>query len=104
MRRGASMPPRSIMVVMVVVMMMMVVTVATDHDHRFPSPMAMMVMVMMMGELRYLHIRLRVLGRRAFIDHAQRGRGVWNRLQQVGIGIGLQYVSLGRGRRPLGGA
>jgi len=73
-----------------VVVVMMMVPVAPDHDNRSPSPMAMMVMMMVvMGELRYLHIRLRVLGRRAFIDHAQRGRGVWNRLQQVGIGIGL---------------
>ena len=74
------------MVMMVVVMM---VPMTPDHDHRPAAPMAvMMVMVMVLSELD-----VRFLGSgRTFIDDLEDLGGIWNRLQQVSVGVGLQRV------------
>ena len=87
-----------------VVMVMMVVPAVRDHEHRSASVgvMMMVVVMVMMVELRQLHVAVRRLRRGLLIHRLQGGCGVWNRLQQIGVGVDLQRV--GRGRRGLGGA
>jgi hypothetical protein len=91
---------------MVMVMMMMAVS---GHDDD-PGPITiiivsailavvMMVVVVMMIELGELHISVRRLGRRRFIDSLQQRSRVRDRLQQVGEGIRPQNVARGRTRR-----
>jgi hypothetical protein len=67
------------MAVMVVVVMMVPV-----------APEVMVMMVVM--HLRELHSGFGRSCGRALVDHFQRRCRVRNGLQQVGIGIGLQYV------------
>ena len=100
MRRGfvASRLSHRLMVMMM--MVVMVVPVAPDDD----GPVVMVMMVVMgLGELHSGFCRGNW---RAFINHFQRRRCIRDRLQQVGIGIGLQDVRrFGcRGRRGLGSA
>ncbi|MBV9457391.1 MAG: hypothetical protein JO141_07765 [Bradyrhizobium sp.] len=86
------------MMMMVVVVVM--VPVAPDDD----GPVVMVMMVVMgLGEL---HSGLCRGNWRAFINHFQRRRRIRDRLQQVGIGIGLQDVRrfACRGRRGLDSA
>jgi hypothetical protein len=87
------------MMVMMVVMMM-VVPVAPDDD----GSVVMVMMVVM--SLCELHSGLRRGNRRALIDYLQRRRRIRDRLQQVGVRIGLQDVRrIGRwARRGLGRA
>ena len=93
---------------MVVMMMMVVMMVMAPryYDHGSPPPSVVMVVVMMMMvviELRYLRIGLRLPCRCPLVERAQRGCGVRNWFQQVGVGIGLQHVGLCRGGRCLRG-
>jgi hypothetical protein len=83
------------MTVMMVVVVMMMVPVAG----------VVVVMMVVMG-LCELHSGLRRGNRRTVINHFQRRGRIRDRLQQVGIGIGLQDARrLGcRGRRGLGSA
>ena len=87
------------------VVMVMMVPAVRDHEHGSASVgvmMMMMVVMVMMVELRQLHVAVRRLRRGLLIHRLQGGCGVWNRLQQIGVGVDLQRV--GRGRRGLGGA
>lgn len=68
------------MVMMVVVMMVPV----APHDDR-----AVMVVMMMVMHLSELHSGLGRGNWRTFINHLQRRCCIRDRLQQVGIGIGL---------------
>ena len=95
-------------VVMVMVIMMMMAVSGHDDD---PGPITiiivsailavvmMVVVMMMMIELGELHISVRRLGRRRFIDSLQQRSRVRDRLQQVGEGIRPQNVAWGRTRR-----
>src|ERR1700750_1346481 len=82
---------------MVMVVMVVVVTVASDHDHRPAAPMAvvvmMRVMVVILGEL---NVGVGG-GGLALVNDLEHRRGVWDGLQQVGIGVGLQRVRRGNG-------
>ena len=81
-------------VVVVVVVMVMVMPVAFDH-HRGP-PLGMMMMMVSLSELD----GALGPGCRAFIHRLERRRSVRDRLQQIGIGIGLKHVGWWRrGRR-----
>jgi hypothetical protein len=95
-RRGfvANRLSHQLVAMVVVVVVMMPVT-----------PVVMVVVVMMMG-LCELYCGLRRGRRRAFVNYFQRRCCIRDRLQQLGIGIGLQDVRRlgGRGRRGLGRA
>lgn len=71
-------------------MMVVMVPVAPDHDDR-PAGISVVMVMVVMG-LRQLNIGFGRSGRRAFIDDPQLRGGVRDRLQQVGVGIGLQHV------------
>ncbi len=111
------------MVMMVMVVMMVAVAVTARHDDDagpitaivVPAILAVvmvmvilavvMVMVMVvMIKLSQLDVVVRRRDRRRFIDGLQQRRGVRDRLQQVGEGIGPQHVGRRRTwiRRSLG--
>ena len=77
------------MVVMMVVVVVMMVPVAPDHDHG-PTRMCVVMVVVMVG-LGELNGALGTR-RRSFIHCLECRGSVRNRLQQIGIGIGLQHV------------
>jgi hypothetical protein len=80
---------------MVVVVM---VPMASDHDDRSATPMAVMVMVVVMMMMVLGKLDACVGGRGlAFVDDLQDSRGVRDRLQQVGVGIGLERIRRGDG-------
>src|SRR5215469_6787353 len=94
-------------VVMMVVMVMMVVIPAAGrhHIHARPviavviavaAPIAMVMVVVI--PLRHLHIAVRRFWRRLFIQGLQDLGGVRNRLQQLGVGVGLQRIRWTRRR------
>jgi hypothetical protein len=94
--------------IVVVVVMMVVMASGPEHDPRDDPAIGVMVVVVMMvtthhDKLRHLDIPRR--RRSGFVDRLQQRRGVRDRLEQVGEGIGPQDV--GRRRtwngRGLGG-
>jgi hypothetical protein len=76
--------PESVVVVMV--MMMVVVPVRDDHDPRSAISVMMVVVVVILRELD-----IAVGGRRGplFVDRLQEHARIRDRLQQLGIGVGL---------------
>jgi hypothetical protein len=74
---------------MVVVMMVMVVVMPMGHPDDDARPISVMVMVVVMVILRELNIS--ILRRRGplLVERLQQRAGIRDRLQQVGIGIGL---------------
>ena len=77
------------MVMMVMVVVVVVVTVPErqrKHDARTMVVVMMMVMMVMIRELHIARIGRRTL---LLVDRLQRRAGVRDRLQEVGIGMGL---------------
>jgi hypothetical protein len=85
------------MVMMVVVVMMtemmvvLMVMMVPHHAADFPAH-AMVVVVMVVMHLRELDIVSRGGIGAGLIDCQQQGRGVRNRLEQIGERIGPQYI------------
>ena len=91
-RRSASVIATEVVVMMMVVVMPM----ASDHDHGSTTPMAVMVMVMVVVVMVLGELDVCVGGRGlTFVDDLQDRRGIRDRLQQVGVGIGLQRIRRG---------
>jgi hypothetical protein len=77
---------------MVVMVMVMMVPMAPDHDDGPAAVVAvMMMMVVVMMVLSELDVGVRRIGR-TLIDDLEDCCGVWNRFQQIGVGIGLQRI------------
>ena len=84
------------MMVMVMVVMMMV-PVRHDHDARGPTPVMVVVMMVVMV-LRKLHPRLITHGTLLLIHRLQDLAGIGDRLEEVGVGIGVQNIRRRRQR------
>jgi len=82
--------------VMVMVVMMMV-PVRHDHDARGPTPVMVVVMMVVMV-LRKLHPRLITHGTLLLIHRLQDLAGIGDRLEEVGVGIGVQNIRRRRQR------
>ena len=90
--------------VMMVVMVVVIPPAGRNHIDAWSVAIIAVVMVVMMMvvvvvPLRHLHIAFRRFGRRLFIKRLQDFCGVRNRLEQLGIGVGLQRVRRVRCRR-----
>ncbi len=83
--------------VMVMVVMMMMVPVRHDHDARGPTPVMVVVMMVVMV-LRELHPRLVADGTLLLIHRLQDLAGIGDRLEEVGVGIGVQNIRRRRQR------
>jgi hypothetical protein len=91
-------------VIKVVVMVVVPATMRVHHDDGTTAEIAVMVMmmvVMVMVELRHLHVVFGRFRRRLLIQCLQHLRRIRDRLEQVGIGIGLHDIGRAGRRRSL---
>lgn len=85
-------------VIVVVIVVVVMAPMRRDYDVRPPG---VAVMVMMMVVLRELDARLHRSGRPVFVKRLQERPCILDRLQEIGIGTGVQHVGRIWSRRSL---